>query len=51
LNESGALNVTTVPELYVRVKGVEPVPALLLSFGDTLMEMPLEGPAESTVNT
>jgi hypothetical protein len=47
----GAVSVTEVPELYVRVKLVEPFPALLLSLGDTVMATALFGFEEFTVST
>ena len=47
----GAVNVTVVPELYVRAKLVVPFPELLLSAGDTAIATPLAGFAESTVST
>jgi hypothetical protein len=46
----GAVTVTDVPLLYARVNGVEPLPSPLLSFGDTVMEIPLAGFDEATVN-
>jgi hypothetical protein len=48
---AGAVKVTVVPELYVRVKLVEPLAALLLSAGETVMATPLAGSTESTVRT
>jgi hypothetical protein len=45
----GAVRVTDVPALYVRVKPVESFPALLLSFGDTAMATALFGFEEFTV--
>jgi len=47
----GAVKVTEVPELYVRVKLVVPLAALLLSAGETVMATPLAGLVESTVRT
>jgi hypothetical protein len=47
----GAVSVTAVPALYVRVKLVEPLPAPLLSLGVTVMATPLAGVAELTVST
>jgi hypothetical protein len=48
---AGAVSVTVVPELYVRVKLDVPFPALLLSAGETVMATPLAGLVESTVRT
>jgi hypothetical protein len=45
----GAVRVTAVPESYVRVKLVVPLPALLLSLGVTEIATPLEGLVEFTV--
>jgi len=50
LDVPGAVRVIAVPELYVRVKLVVPLLALLLSAGDTPMATPLEGLVESTVS-
>ena len=47
----GAVRVTEVPESYVNVKLVVPLPALLVSLGDAVMVTPVEGLAESTVRT
>ena len=48
---AGAVSVTEVPELYVRVKPVEPLPTLLASLGEAVMVTPLEGLVEFTVST
>jgi hypothetical protein len=48
---AGAVRVTDVPELYVRVKLVLPLAAPLLSAGETVMVAPLAGVVESTVST
>jgi len=45
------VSVTLVPDVYVRVKVVDPVVAPLASAGDTLIDTPDEGLAESTVRT
>jgi hypothetical protein len=47
----GAVRVTLVPESYVRVKVVVPVPASLMSLGETVIVTPLEGLVEFTVST
>ena len=47
----GAVSVTEVPDLYVRVKLVVPLLALLLSAGETPIATPLAGSAEFTVST
>jgi hypothetical protein len=47
---AGAVSVTAVPELYVRVKLVLPLAALLLSAGVTPIATPLAGLAEATVS-
>jgi hypothetical protein len=49
-DEAGAVSVTEVPELYVRVKLVLPFVALLLSAGETVMATPLAGLVEFTVS-
>jgi hypothetical protein len=46
---AGAVSVTAVPELYVRVKLVLPLPSELLSAVETTMATPLAGVAELTV--
>ena len=48
---AGAVRVTAVPALYVREKLVDPLAALLLSAGETVMATPLAGLAEFTVRT
>ena len=48
---AGAVSVTVVPELYIRVKLVVPFAALLLSAGETAIVTPLAGSVESTVST
>jgi hypothetical protein len=48
---AGAVSVTVVPELYVRVKLVVPFAAPLLSAGETVMATPLAGLVESIVRT
>ncbi len=45
----GAVRVIEVPELYVRVKLVFPLPWLELSAGDTVIATPLAGFVELTV--
>ena len=47
---AGAVSVTAAPALYVRVKLVEPLLALLLSLGVTVIATPLVGLAELTVS-
>ena len=46
---AGAVTVTTVPELYVRVKVALPFVAPLLSAGETVMLTPVAGLTEFTV--
>jgi hypothetical protein len=46
---AAAVSVTLVPELYVRVKLVLPLPPPLLSAGKTPIATPLAGFAEFTV--
>ena len=46
---AGAVSVTVVPVLYVRVKLVVPPDALLLSTGETAIAAPFEGFVEFTV--
>ncbi len=48
---AGAVRVTVVPVVYVRVKLVVPFPALLMSLGETVIPTPLEGLVEFTVST
>jgi hypothetical protein len=48
---AGAVSVTDVPALYVRVKLVLPLVALLLSAGVTVTATPLAGLVEFTVRT
>ena len=47
---AGAVRTTEVPELYIRVKLVEPLPLPLLSAGKTAIATPLAGLDESTVS-
>ena len=47
----GAVRLTEVPSLYVRVNGVVPLPALLMSVGLTAICAPLAGFVEFTVST
>jgi hypothetical protein len=48
---AGAVNVTDVPLLKVRVNWVEPLPCPFLSLGLTVIGTPLPGFVEATVNT
>jgi hypothetical protein len=48
---TGAVNVTDVPALYVRVKLADPLPDPLLSAGVTVIATPLAGLTEFTVRT
>ena len=47
---AGAVNVTAVLLLYVRVNWVEPPPCPLLSLGLTVIDTPLAGLVEATDN-
>jgi hypothetical protein len=47
---AGAVSTTAAPLLYVRVKLVLPLPAPLLSAGETTMATPLAGLVELTVS-
>jgi hypothetical protein len=48
---AGAVSVTEVPESYVRVKLVVPLPLPLTSLGVTVIATPLEGLVEFTVSS